>query len=120
MINIQKTHEELVKDEVVKIVNYSDNISKGTDNRHKSLWNMIWHNSIATPQEIFDLFGQNAVKLFQLSSALQHLLTEVLNGYEMMSPPYEYTINEDGTVTVGNKIEQEPLEEENEQNQTYN
>jgi len=111
MISIEKTHDEILKDEVLKIIESSNNISKGTDIRHKNLWNLIWNNKNVTPQEIFDVFSTDAYKLFELSSALQTLLSRVIENYQFMTPKYEYTINEDGSVTVGSLIDAEVIDE---------
>ena len=67
---------------------------------HEINFNNIWNNPSFTPQEIFDEFGTDAVQLFQVSSATQEFIKMCDPDYEILVPPVEFTINEDGTVTV--------------------
>ena len=67
---------------------------------HTASFNRIWNNREFTAQEIFDKFGNEAVSLFIYSSQIQNLLRAIDPSYIPLPPPYPYTINEDGTVTV--------------------
>ena len=77
------------------------------------IFNMIWNSYENTPQEILDKFGTDAVELFIASKNAEDYLTLVLGDrYTPLVVPYEFTINEDGSVTVGDKIETEEIIEE--------
>ena len=66
---------------------------------------MIWNNGNGvSPQEVLDEMGTDAAELFTFSTSIQGMLYEADNTYISITPPYEYTINEDGTVTVGDYI----------------
>jgi len=100
---IQKTQEELNKEVANEFVTYINNVVKGTDNRIKGLANMFWAN----PAVISEALGSDAVKLFQLLGSLEGLLGAYDSDYAPFVVPYEYTINQDGTVTIGDKVEEE-------------
>ena len=73
--------------------------------RHNALWNMIWNNRLGfTPQQIFDQFGTEASELFVFSGQMQTMLVSINSEYVPLVPPYNYTINADGTVTVGDIV----------------
>jgi hypothetical protein len=97
---IEKTQEELNKEVANEFVTYLNNVVQGTDNRIKSLASMFWAN----PVVISEALGSDAVKLFQLLGSLEGLLGAYDSDYVPFVVPYEYTINQDGTVTIGDKI----------------
>lgn len=97
---IEKTQEELNKEVANEFVTYLNNVVKGTDNRIKSLANMFWAN----PVIISEALGSDAVKLFQLLGSLEGLLGAYDDSFVPVTVPYEFTINQDGTVTIGDKI----------------
>lgn len=70
------------------------------DASHKGGFDLLWNNSNFTAQEILNEFGSDAVQLFILSKAIQQLLKAANPNYVALVPPKEYTINEDGTITI--------------------
>jgi hypothetical protein len=69
------------------------------------IFNMIWNNYQFTPQQIFDKFGSSAVELFVVSKAAEDYQALALgDSYTPLVVPYEFVVNADGTVTVGDKI----------------
>lgn len=63
---------------------------------------IFWNNSGATPAEIAQALGTNAREVFQLHYALGQFLTSIKpdsisRGMEVVG---QFTINEDGTVTI--------------------
>ena len=75
-------------------------------------FNDFWNNSIVTPQEICDYHGKDAYLLFTvLSDAVDFIVAKLDAEFKLPPIPYEYTINQDGSVTIGAKKEQpqEPL-----------
>ena len=68
-------------------------------------FDLVWHNSQATPQEVMDALGTDGVELFENAAALvQCILTvkhDALTEYNW-KPPFVYVPNNDGTVTITN------------------
>jgi len=52
------------------------------------------------PQAVLDQFGTSAAQLFQASNAAQQLIKALDPSWEELVPPTEFTVNEDGTVTI--------------------
>lgn len=68
------------------------------------IFQQIWVNPNFTPQQIMDAFGSDAASLFQLSGQVQDLLNTIVPNVNQLTPPNAFTINQDGTVTIGAKI----------------
>jgi hypothetical protein len=69
-----------------------------------SNWTLIWENPDFTPQEVFNQFGTDAGAFFTIAIAAITFIETVSPGslnVKYMSAPQPYTINADGTVTVG-------------------
>lgn len=105
---IEKTQEEIKKDIANEFVNYLNNVVTGTDNRMKGLAGKFWEN----PAIISEALGTQVGKLFTLLGSLETLLAQYDETFVPFAVPYEYTINADGSVTIGNKIEDEVIEDE--------
>lgn len=108
LFNIQTTEltkEQKLEDLKEQIKRQSFMAILSLKNQQKHLFGMIWNHGTFTPQEILDSFGTSAVELFVVSKNIEDLLEAALPNYERLVVPYEYTINQDGTVTVGNKKE---------------
>lgn len=72
---------------------------------YEELKNAVWNNPQGlTPQQVFDSLGTDASQLFSLSTVLVQTVNTVQPNTLVDSHPYNYTINEDGTVTVGEII----------------
>lgn len=69
----------------------------------------VWANPYYTPQQVLDQFGSDACELFIFSAKIQDTLLQINPSYEYKSPPYDYIINPDGTVTVGALKEDDSL-----------
>lgn len=67
-------------------------------------FNIIWSSPEYTPQGIMDSRGTGAGQMFVIFGKLQELLVAIDPSYVPLSAPYAYTINQDGTVTIGEKI----------------
>jgi hypothetical protein len=64
----------------------------------------IWANPQGlTPQELFAEFGTEGAELFALSSAMIEMMNTFAgaNISTVVPPQYTYTINQDGSVTIG-------------------
>jgi hypothetical protein len=62
--------------------------------------NKLINKSPEEAQDFFDEFGVKAVLAFELHAKLQDLIYMTDNSWVPLVPPYEYTKNEDGTVTI--------------------
>ena len=96
------THEQQVVQEIAELKNIGSSLNRTILIYHTQMFDSIWTNSIASPQEVMDAFGVNAISLFVLSSQLQTTLLSIDDTYVPLVPPFEFVINADGTVTIGN------------------
>ena len=75
--------------------------------QHREMMQAVWNNPAGlTPQQVMDAFGSEAAELFQLSDQLLTMLGNVKPDDPYLAEaeaPYNYTINDDGTVTIGDK-----------------
>lgn len=94
------TQEQKAILEAQRIVAFNKDFLENIIINHKNGFDMVWNNTNATPQEILNVFGTNAYKLFEASFAVQQLITEIKPDYAPLVPPRTYTINQDGTVVV--------------------
>lgn len=68
----------------------------------KSNFDQVWNNPLGlTPQQVFDSFDTSAAQLFLIASSIQTAINTIVPNTATQTPPYNYTINQDGTVTVG-------------------
>lgn len=65
----------------------------------------IWNHPRLTPQQAVDALGSEAARIFQAHGALTQVIAAVaaLDEVEpdLLLPTHEFTVNPDGTVTVG-------------------
>jgi hypothetical protein len=88
-----------------QIFKMSNSVYEHMKRQHNYIWKLIWSNrNGASPQEVLDGMGTDASELFTFSIGIQGMLYQADNTYIPMTPPYEYVINDDGTVTVGDLI----------------
>lgn len=78
-----------------------ERLYKSTKTQHTLIYNKIWNNPDATPDEIIKEFGSDGAALFQTSELLQQSMATADPTYEVMEPKdAQVTINPDGTVTI--------------------
>lgn len=99
---IPKTKEELAKEQLNDFSRESSVVLGNYKDNYKRLFDMIW-NSEVPPQDFFDIMGSNAVSVFVTAQKVVTHIMELDPTYTAPAAPYEYTINPDGTVTVGEK-----------------
>lgn len=65
----------------------------------------IWNHPRLTPQQAVDALGSDAARIFQAHGALTQVIAAVaaLDEVEpdLLLPTHEFTVNPDGTVTIG-------------------
>jgi thioredoxin-related protein len=72
---------------------------------YEAIFGMVWNGVEGmTHQELFDKFGVEAADLMVFSAQIQQMLVAANPSYVPPQRPNEITINEDGTVTVGDAI----------------
>ena len=60
----------------------------------------IWDHEHELVQQIFDELGEDAPQLFQVSKATQDFIKVFKPDYNPPIPPYRFSIDKDGRVTV--------------------
>lgn len=81
----------------------SDQVNGSLENLKVNIqasWNLFWNNPEVSAQEICDYYGNQAYKIFQESGFWQAAIKQRDPSYEELVPPKEFTINQDGTVTI--------------------
>jgi hypothetical protein len=107
IITIQKeniTQQEVAATVKDRIVGMSTAMFRRMKQEHARIFHLIWKNPRVTPQEILDEYGEEAGDLFAFSSQIQAMATAIDPNFVALVPPFEYTINPDGTITVGSRI----------------
>ena len=93
--------QQICRDNIISQINRDFNEVTAT---FKNLFQMVWSNPQLNPQQVLDAFGKDAAQLFLIASAFQNAVNTVVPGTINQVPPYQVTINNDGTVTVGAPI----------------
>ena len=96
----QGTRDEKLYELRNQIVAISSKLYRRMEAQHTAIFNMIWHDDEITAQEVFDDYGSDSASLFLFSQNIQTMLYQADPNYVPLAPPYPYTINPDGTVTV--------------------
>ena len=65
------------------------------------VFQLLWHSTDKTPQEVCDVMGTDAAKGFLAHAKLQELIYLIDPTWVPLVPPVSYTINQNGTVTIG-------------------
>jgi len=99
------THQQQIEMQYSQIRNMSKVLYNLMFEKHGLIFREIWNCPTVSPQEIMDMYGTDAVLLFLFSSQIQNLLASSNPNYVPLAPPYQYTINPDGTVTIGDPIQ---------------
>lgn len=105
-IEIEKTPEELAKEQVIAFSKESQSVLDNYKYNYQRLFNMIWSTQV-NPQDFFDVLGSNAASIFATAQKVVMHIIDLDPTYTPPAAPYKYVINQDGTVTVGDKLEQE-------------
>ena len=68
------------------------------------VFQLLWHSSEKTPQQVCDMMGTDAAKGFQAHGKLQELIYLIDPTWLPLMPPCSYVANHDGTVTIGEAV----------------
>ena len=104
---IEKTEEEKLVDLVNTFNNESVLSLDNVKHNYKRLFDMLWLQD--NPQAFFDLMGNEAYKVFETAQKTVLYIMSIDPTYTQPEAVYEYTVNADGTVTVGDKIISEEI-----------
>lgn len=107
-----KSAQDVAIEQVAAINAHATASAQNAAHNYQVAFDLVWNNPSSTPQDIFDVLGNEAVQLFLQARACIAYLQAVIPGYQEPVPPYQYTLNEDGTVTCG-ELKNKPLTEEN-------
>lgn len=103
----EKTQEEKTKDAVRGMNSHAVASVENAKNNYRTAFNLLWDNENATPQEICDALGNQAYKLFENAMIWISAITKLDPTWVYPPAPNEFTINPDGTVTIGEPINPE-------------
>jgi hypothetical protein len=107
IFNIEKTQEEIKRDEIRRCAEYRKGALEAHTSAYEVAFHEFWNNSIVTPQEQCDALGTNAMQFFITSQTTATYIKTLNPGWTPPEVPYEFTINADGTVLIGDKIVKE-------------
>lgn len=105
---IPLTQEELDKQEAREQASAR---KYGLDNLKASTlanFRAFWYSEKLPVDRHLAILGTNAASLFVQSRAVQILIASLDPTWRFLVPQYEVTINEDGSVTLGAKLEPDP------------
>jgi len=100
------SRSEIINREVSNIIQENSSTLEMIKDKCTNAFALVWNNPHVTPQEVSTKFGHDAYKLFEVAGLTIQYILALDPTWTPPTPPYEYTINEDGTVLVGEKIEE--------------
>jgi len=105
--------ESIIQKRYFSIKEKSIKILEGEKNRCKAMFDELWNGlTLEQAQELLDLFGDNAISLFQMHGAWQQFIKQISPSYEILQPPFNFDIV-DGKVVLSEKpVVEEPVIEE--------
>ena len=105
IVPVEVPKEIMVKRKVNMIKRSTTNLENSIEAQYKAIFDSVWADSELTAQEIFDELGANSASFLLMSKAVQDLCVLVNPVYVVPQRPNAIVINADGTVTVGDAIE---------------
>lgn len=98
LLSIQPNAAELRVMAIINSINITNNVLKDSYNSGiKLLWET---EGDVGPEEVLEVLGNKASKIFKLSSMLYEFIKSIDPDVELDIPPYNFIINEDGTVYI--------------------
>lgn len=102
----EPTEQERAKDMARTISNVSQRALTEVKNSVTQSFYILWKSGV-DPQEILNVFGTSAKDLFIASQEAQAFVAKFDPEFVALETPYEFTINQDGTITLGVKKEEQ-------------
>ncbi len=111
MFNIpEKTRQDELIDIVRKIDSKVLETIENAKVGYRATYDMLWHTPNVHPQEICDILGNEAYKMFENAMRWIQVLQQFDPSWVYPPAPYQFTVNENGTVTIGELIENPAVE----------
>jgi hypothetical protein len=109
MIDIrEKTAEEIAFDRLTEINNHSKESVEVAKQNYYTAYFRFWRPEGTTTQAICDAAGNQAYKIFETAGVWIGCIQALDPSWTPPPAPNEFTINPDGTVTIGDPIEVTP------------
>jgi hypothetical protein len=96
----QKTHQDIVNEQAELLSLMNTNTLEFLKRDHETKMDLIWRNPVCTPQEVFDVYGVHAKKLFYKAEKIVAFIRSEDPLWVPPMPSAYFRINPDGTVTV--------------------
>jgi hypothetical protein len=116
MYSIEKTKEEKIKDAINNVAQSTGQTLSAVKQRINEGILAMYYSDEYTPQEYINMYGNQGVNLVSTLFASVQFVKALDPSYEPLATGYTpATLNQDGTVTVGEKIiveEPAPVEDE--------
>jgi hypothetical protein len=87
-----------------RIVNENTHCLSVMKDTAKVVFQLLWHSRDKTPQQVCDMMGTDAAKGFLSHAKLQELIYLIDPTWVPLVPPVGYTVNQNGTVTIGELV----------------
>lgn len=108
MFNIQpKTKQEIKRDAALAIAEHARVSVENAKSNYQIAFDKLWHDPLLTPQEVCDACGSEAYRLFESAMTWIGVIVALDPTWQYPPAPNEFTINPDGTVTIGEPINPE-------------
>lgn len=106
------TPEEIAKEQVRELNALADRTIGLAESFSKKMFDHFWNNPKATPMQMSAVYGNTAYQLFVKLNIFDQAIKGINPDYVIPTIPekYTYVINEDGTVTITEKVI-EPISE---------
>lgn len=101
-----KTREDIAKEQAVEINQLADRLLDQSVRLTAVMFDKFWNNPAVTPAEMAAAYGAHAYTLFVKLATFQQMLQAIDPEYVVLEVPakWEYVINQDGTVTITEKV----------------
>jgi hypothetical protein len=101
-----KTQEEIAKEQAIEINQLAERLMDQSVRLTAVMFDKFWNNPAVTPAEMSAAYGTNAYALFVKLATFQAMLQAIDPSYVAVVVPekWEYVINQDGTVTITEKV----------------
>lgn len=99
---LSQTHAEL---RAVRLRELVINVNRQLQAAHRRGMALLWEQEADTgPADVLGILGESSAELFQLSAQLVAFIQAIDPDFSPEHIPFAFTIEEDGTVTLGEPI----------------
>lgn len=103
----EQTPQDIAKEQVRELNSLAERTIGLAKAFSEKMFNHFWNNSKSTPMEMSEIYGNTAYKLFVKLNIFNQAIKEIDPDYIIPVVPekYVYVINQDGTVTIIEKVD---------------